>query len=399
MKDEIELVSVIIPAYNVENFINRCVDSVINQTYKNIQVIIIDDGSTDKTGRIIDEYAKIYVGIEVIHQENQGVMMARKKGLLAAKGEYVVFVDADDWIDKDMINYMRKKAQENDADIVFSGLYRENDGLMSIKRDTNIEKKYSRGKKEFFNNFFAREDENNVGVFPSICSKMIRTSVAKKVVEDMNYKMRIYEDMTLITCCSILADNIVILPEVFYHYCMRTESTTHSTNLSFLKDVNYMYNTIRKYSEGQSNEEEIREGLDWFLVDQCIRGLSIYYDLKPSGQFPYYLFPDDVIAPNSRIIVYGAGRVGTSYIRQFMAENKYQIVGWVDKNTEKLPVKGITVSNIDSIEHTEFDYIVVAMKFKGMFDDICETLSDKYKVDKCKIIWKKPQGILDAYFE
>ena len=90
------LISVIIPVYNVEKYLHRCLDSVIEQTYKNLEVILIDDGSTDHSGEICDDYAAKDVRIHVIHQENQGVSAARNKGLDNVKGEYITFVDSDD---------------------------------------------------------------------------------------------------------------------------------------------------------------------------------------------------------------------------------------------------------------------------------------------------------------
>ncbi len=100
------LISVIIPVYNVKKYLQRCLDSVIEQTYQNLEVILIDDGSTDHSGKICKEYAKKDVRIHVISQKNQGVGAARNKGLDTAKGEYITFVDSDDFISKDMIETM-----------------------------------------------------------------------------------------------------------------------------------------------------------------------------------------------------------------------------------------------------------------------------------------------------
>ncbi|HJA50079.1 MAG TPA: glycosyltransferase, partial [Candidatus Fusicatenibacter intestinipullorum] len=91
-------ISVIIPVYNVEKYLKRCLDSVINQTYKNLEIILIDDGSTDNSGKICDEYAQKDERIIVIHKENGGVSSARNKGLDICIGDYISFIDSDDWI-------------------------------------------------------------------------------------------------------------------------------------------------------------------------------------------------------------------------------------------------------------------------------------------------------------
>lgn len=101
-----EQISVIVPVYNVELYIKKCLESLIHQTYTNLQIILVDDGSTDKSGVICDEYAKVDERIQVIHQKNAGVSKARNVGLSIAEGKYVAFCDADDWIEPDMYEYL-----------------------------------------------------------------------------------------------------------------------------------------------------------------------------------------------------------------------------------------------------------------------------------------------------
>ncbi len=99
----LEKVSIIVPVYNGEHFLNKCVDSVLNQNYKNIEMILVDDGSTDRSGVICDEYEKEYPDIKVIHKKNGGQTSARKAGVRLASAEWVTFLDCDDWIEKDYI--------------------------------------------------------------------------------------------------------------------------------------------------------------------------------------------------------------------------------------------------------------------------------------------------------
>ena len=117
------LISIIIPVYDVEKFLCRCLDSVINQTYGNLEIILIDDGSTDGSGKICDEYALKDRRIKVVHQKNKGVSAARNQGLRMANGLYFGFVDGDDWIEKDMFSFLVGMAELNDADIVGCGYY------------------------------------------------------------------------------------------------------------------------------------------------------------------------------------------------------------------------------------------------------------------------------------
>lgn len=114
-------ISVVVPIYNVENYLEQCLNSLLKQTLKNIEIILVDDGSPDNSGIIADEYAKKYNNIKVIHQKNSGLGPARNTGILHASGEYVGFVDSDDWVEGSMYNNLLVKARESSADVVFGG--------------------------------------------------------------------------------------------------------------------------------------------------------------------------------------------------------------------------------------------------------------------------------------
>lgn len=118
------LISIIVPVYNVENYIHECIDSLLNQSYKNIEVILVDDGSTDKSGMICDEYSKIDKRVKVIHKKNEGLGFARNSGLQIATGKYVTFVDSDDYVGEDRIKKLYLLLQKYNADVCLSGFTR-----------------------------------------------------------------------------------------------------------------------------------------------------------------------------------------------------------------------------------------------------------------------------------
>ena len=134
-------ISVIVPVYKVEKYLNKCVDSIINQTYKNLEIILVDDGSPDNCGKICDEYAKKDSRIKVIHKENGGVSSARNAGLDVVTGDYIGFVDSDDWIEPDMYEFLIKLVDIYNADVAQCGFIRD-DGKFSFKnvstRNDNI---------------------------------------------------------------------------------------------------------------------------------------------------------------------------------------------------------------------------------------------------------------------
>ena len=117
------LVSVIVPIYNVEKYLNKCIESIINQTYKNLEIILIDDGSTDKSGKICDRFAKKDNRIKVIHQKNAGVSSARNTGIDSADGLWIAFIDSDDWVEENYIKNLIENTSK-DVDVVQCGYYR-----------------------------------------------------------------------------------------------------------------------------------------------------------------------------------------------------------------------------------------------------------------------------------
>lgn len=137
-------VSIIIPVYNSEKYIGRCLDSVLNQTYKNIDIIVINDGSTDHSQEIIDDYKKKYSNIIAIEQENMGVSKTRNKAIKMAKTKYIMFIDNDDFIDKEYVEKHLKVAEEGEYDIVLSGYRRPNENGKIVKKMESTNEIWSR---------------------------------------------------------------------------------------------------------------------------------------------------------------------------------------------------------------------------------------------------------------
>ena len=128
------LVSVIIPVYNVEKYLKQCVDSVIGQTYRDLEIILVDDGSTDHSGDMCDKYAEKDYRVKVIHKENGGASSARNIGIAVVSGEYVYMPDSDDYIDTYCIEKLLNCAMENNADLVFFNAYSFTDGSNELSK-------------------------------------------------------------------------------------------------------------------------------------------------------------------------------------------------------------------------------------------------------------------------
>ena len=145
------LISIIVPVYNVERYINTCINSIINQSYRNIEILLINDGSKDLSGEICDKWAKKDSRIKVFHKENGGLSDARNFGINKCNGEYLIFIDSDDFINKDMVKKLLKLSQENEADIVQCE-------FLKFKNENEIKESNDKNKVQVFKNIEAIEN-------------------------------------------------------------------------------------------------------------------------------------------------------------------------------------------------------------------------------------------------
>ena len=136
-------ISIIVPIYNIEKKLNKCIYSILEQTYKNFELILVNDGSTDNSLKICNEYKRKDNRIKIINKENQGLVLARKSGLDEATGKYIIFIDGDDWVHKDLLNILYKEAEQESCDIVACNPYLVyGNGLIKrIRKDFDVNKK------------------------------------------------------------------------------------------------------------------------------------------------------------------------------------------------------------------------------------------------------------------
>ena len=221
------VVSVVLPIYNVEKYLNRCIKSVINQSYKNLEIILVDDGSPDKCGKICDEYATKDSRIVVIHKKNGGLSDARNAGLDIMHGTYVAFVDSDDWIEPDMYQKLYENIRHFNADMAFGGVEEvifDQDGNVKLNRVLNYgENSFAEDKiaamKRYFHGTWAAWDK----LYKASLYENIRFPVGE-----------INEDEAIAIHLLGECERVSYKNEVFYHY-IKTESSGSITMSGFSK--------------------------------------------------------------------------------------------------------------------------------------------------------------------
>jgi glycosyltransferase involved in cell wall biosynthesis len=231
-----ELISVIIPVYKVEQYIHKCVDSVIGQSYKNLEIILVDDGSPDNCGRILDEYAREDARVRVIHQANLGLSMARNAGLSAAKGDYIAFVDSDDYILEGMYADLLRLAKEHDADIVVSDYYEiTGAGRKKVCLESNSEECLNK---------LAIEEIRRLTLLdklpPSVCIRLYKAGAVK----NLGFCPGVYFEDLIFGAQIVFKANKVVFTANAYYCCNCAER--ESITSFFMADKNKF--ARRKYS-------------------------------------------------------------------------------------------------------------------------------------------------------
>lgn len=217
--DTENLISVIIPVYNVEAYVERCVTSVQNQTYKNLEVIIVDDGSTDRSGEICDSLSAADRRLKVIHKVNGGQSSARNAGIAAAHGNYIAFVDSDDFIHEEYISFMYGIAIESGAQIVICDYEKGNKSEFSVNISDNSYDMYTSS--QMLKNWHA-----------GLCAQET-TPCNKLILRELLIKMRFcypegvyYEDVRTTHLLVEAADEVAVTKRKLYYYYQRKNSTT-----------------------------------------------------------------------------------------------------------------------------------------------------------------------------
>ncbi len=401
------MVSVIVPIYQVKEYLAKCIDSICAQDYGELEIILVDDGSTDGSGQICDEYAQNDDRIKVIHKENGGLSSSRNAGLDIAKGEYVAFVDSDDWLDHRFISAMLKVCEENKCQICQCGFTNVVDEKATNEDDIYSPVIYS-GREFQLSEFLLLSWECVIS-----CNKLYKIELFRDVRFPVG---KINEDEATTYKIVDKADKIGFLTARLYYYRYREGSTSKNQNIYRQVDKNAAFDDRAKYYEekGENNLRNLTNArhYQWLnyelkeyrnIIEQDkqyeerllqIRDeLSAECDKEKIKRRDFFrrqtIFPFDRVEKGSRILLYGAGKAGQQFFLQIKATNYCDIKAWVDKDYKRLREQGVPVQDITTISLVcnECDYFVLAIKDIAIAVEVKKMLQDVYHVDGSKIIY------------
>lgn len=383
-----KLVSIIIPIYNTREYLRKCFDSVLAQIYKNWELILVDDGSEDGSSELCDEYAKEDTRIRVIHQKNAGNMAARRAGLEKAKGDYVCFLDSDDWMEADAVSCMYNHMESKNVEAVFLSCYKDYEGRMVPWEHKFEEGIYSRST-YLIRNMFYYQDSEEYGVLPVLHGKMFRREKIKRCFEEISDEVQIAEDRLAMFWIILNSEKIYLGNEKKYHYVFREDSIVNSTDEKFLIKVSYFYIAAKRLFEREVERDWLLKQLDYYLVNSVVGGINSKLGLSTKNLLRTEEFPYHIASKDSRIVLYGAGAAGKLLHTQIEENEYWTVEAWVDKNAREYKEMGLPVKEVEYLKQVSQEVkIIVAVRSKDLYENICEELNE-LGIDRNRIAWCK----------
>ena len=383
--------SVIIPVYNAESTLQSCLESILNQSYGNFEVILVDDGSTDSSSELCDAYMQIDSRVTVIHIKNSGIFQARKLGAEKAKGDILTFSDADDWMEKNTFETAILLFGKFDPDIL---AYTYDCGEGKVEKHLYKEGLYHEEeiRNEIIPGMMYDSACGGRRLNPSLCCKLIKKKLFTSVARSVKDRITLGDDALVTYPAVCLAQSIYICNKVLYHYQVNENSCTHIYPLERVTEIKaFQDNMIRLFDEIDMLVQmryQIENYVRSFLAVMVRKWYGI--ELSPS----LFSFPYDHISRGAKIMIYGAGNVGRSYVNELKLTGYAKLVGWIDKKYDLIKeYHNVKVTAPEQISEKEFDVLLIAIADEAVSKDIMVSLVDM-GISEDKIVWSKPLCII-----
>lgn len=437
-------ISVVIPVYNTGIYLRECLDSVLNQTLKDIEIICVDDESTDNSLSVLEEYAKKDDRIIIVNNIHvgEGASSARTAGLNIAKGKYVSFLDSDDYFELDMLEEVYRAAEKYDTDIIMydAHVFDDNTKEELPKRKitpynpmpTNTVFNW----KDFKEEIFILQD-------PILWVKLFKREFI--IEENLKFQsIKHTDDLLFVNTAMATAKRIYYIDKKFVHYRLN-RSTSQATNkektpLSTIKSYSELFKTIKKKHLHEELKKAFVNAVTYFCFSQLnsfsIDSYKILYNafletyidemeletiFENYMYYPYslnqvksiknkdtiyyedgyfclngvcinledYTFHKDLAKKSERVLLYGAGHRGVAFYANNIIEKYYNIIAWVDKNPQNQKIKKMNFDVItldDGIKNIEFDKIIITIKDKNIVEKVILGL-ESLGIEKEKIVY------------
>lgn len=386
MADNYLKVSVIVPVYNTAEYLPQCLESVMNQTLKEIEIICVNDGSTDDSPQILAGYALKDERIKIIHKENCGLVAARKTGVLAAQGRYVAFVDSDDWIETDMYEQLFQIAEYHQVDMVTCGFFLEGN-YTTIHKDTVPQGIYEgQGMKELRNQAIYNLEEHSSGLKASLCYKLFQKELIQGVQCKIPDEITMAEDKMCLLTALLKCRSVYVYHKSFYHYRIRANSMVNTGSEEYLLKVYAVYKYLKELYQDRLFTPNMRKQSEIYIMELLYKGVNTLLGFENKNLLwidPYWL---DRIPADSKVILYGAGELGRKYRKQLQSRADLHYITCVDFSYERLNSEEFRVESPQTVDDYDYDYIVITIKNSQKAQEVKDSLK-KLEVAEERILW------------
>lgn len=370
------MVSVIVPVYNAELYLERCLDSLVNQTLVDIEIICVNDGSTDSTPDILERYQKRYQNIKVCSQCNKGQVASRKAGLNLASGMYIGFVDADDWVETNMYEELLQKAEEFNAELVTCGYYLEGN-YTTTHLDNIKEGLYESGSMQHLrNNTIYNYEKKETGIRGAVWCKLFERNVIINALQNISDDILIAEDKLCVIKSILECNSVYVIGKPLYHWVINNNSISHSDDVTYLQKIDNVYRYLISLYDHENFTDTMRNQCELYIVELLTLGINDRMGFKNQYMLridPYWLH---YIEKNARLVVYGGDNVARQYMQQIQSRTDLTVIEQI----------GFDVDKVLDIEQTSYDYILVAVKNREKAQNVINQIS-QYFIPAGKILW------------
>lgn len=354
------LFSVIVTVYNLEQYLDECIQSILNQTYKNFELILVDDGSTDGSGEICDFYQRQDCRIKVIHKENGGVTSARIAGVEQAQGEYTIYADGDDWVEEDELFQIYQVVQKYQVDLVEFGFYKEYEGIR--------EHRYAGLKEGYYDSLeFWSEIEALINNHPcfvrflegTIWCKAVRTDLFKRVEKNLLTQITWGEDALATIELLHVIQNMYVLYMPLYHYRVCPNSMMHRQRQSQIALVEKQLLRIWNQYQKEESKNYLKYMLNYLMTLE-----------EPGMVIEKYL--TKMIDPKAKTVLYGKGVFAKGIMEMAAQYEDINIVDIIDS------------FDVERIKEIEYDEVFIAITISTIVEK-CIHILEENGVEESKI--------------
>ncbi|NBH84996.1 glycosyltransferase [bacterium C-53] len=390
VKDSLNIISVIVPVYNVFAYLGTCLDSIISQTYRNLEIILVDDGSTDGSGELCDKYAEKDDRICVVHKENGGLVSARKAGLARASGEFIGFVDSDDYIGNQFYEHLLQDILQTHADISQMGYVveyaREKQYFHCLPGVFDI----SKDRLDYLCNGLILMKKKNFQMSCNVWSKLYKSELIQKAYAQVTDSQQYGEDFISTCSCLMECGMVSVISYAEYFYQFRENSISHTKPVDHMIQICHLYESVSDLFQNRNEYKKVKSALDVFFVGKMVERIEEIGHIH----IPRYFFRRVDMLRGKKIVIYGVGSVGKDYYLQLRNYHDIEISAVADGKNFNAYFQDTYVVDGKEISHYSFDLILIAVGDADVAKEIMKELVS-HGIHETSLYWEEPGAVFD----